>query len=278
MNLPQTVIVTVLVTIIVSGLLYFFRYYLIVHIGHYLIEKVLIRFPQSRNISGTWEAEFQKKDKSYTEIAKISQLFGKVWGTIRLYVAPERKYRMTGSIREGVLVASYEIVEPKEGLDRGSFTLRLSTDGLKLQGCGSWTDGEQSVPQGHDYIWMKSLYRGINGIRIKKSPIDGRGVFANEKYPPETEITYFYGYEVERVGQHSLAVEGRNIQGTGPLRFLNHCCNPNCYFKGRTLVAKRGVGVGEELTIDYLELETPGHMKRPFKCKCKCDNCRKTIS
>lgn len=125
---------------------------------------------------------------------------------------------------------------------------------------------------------MKPLYRGINGIRIKKSPIDGKGVFANKQYSPQAEITYFYGYEVERGGRHTLAVEGRNIQGTGPLRFLNHCCNPNCYFEGRMLVTKRGVGVGEELTIDYLELETPGHLRHPFKCKCKCANCHKRIT
>lgn len=275
--MAQTVIVTVFATIIVSFLLYFFRYFLIVHIGHYLIEKVLICFPQSRNISGTWEAGFQKGEETYTESAKISQLFGKVWGTIRLYKAPERAYRMTGSIREGVLVASYEIVEPKETLDRGSFTLRVSTDGLKLEGCGSWIDDEQTVPQGHDYIWMKPLYRGINGVRIKKSPINGKGVFANMQYPPQTEITYFDGFEVEHGSRHSLAIEGRNIQGTGSLRFLNHCCNPNCYFKGRMLVAKREITVGEELTIDYLELETPGHLRHPFKCKCKCENCRQNI-
>ena len=277
MNFVPTVIVTVISTIIVYGLLYFFRYFLIVRIGHSLIEKVLIRFPQSRNISGTWETEFRKDEEIYTEIAKVSQAFGKVWGTIKLYSAPPRKYRIRGSVREGVLVASYEIVEPKEILDRGSFTLRLSSDGQRLEGCGSWTDDETTFPRGHEYVWMKPLYRGLDGIRVKKSSIHGKGVFANRQYSLGSEIGYFCGDEVERDTRHSLTLEGRHIEGTGPLRFLNHSCDPNCYFKGRTLIAKREVRLGEELTTNYLELETAGHLRHPFRCNCKCSNCLKKI-
>ena len=63
------------------------------------------------------------------------------------------------------------------------------------------------------------------------------------------------------------------IEGTGPSRFLNHSCSPNCYFEGRTLVTKTVVGEGQELTINYLECETTGRLRHPFKCKCKCSNC-----
>lgn len=276
MDLVITVIVTVISTIMVSGLLYFFRYFLIVRIGHSLIEKVLICFPQSRNISGTWETEFRKDKQSYTEIARVSQAFGKVWGTINLYRAPPRKYRIMGSVREGVLVASYEIVEPKEMLDRGSFTLRISSDGQRMEGCGSWTDDETTTPQGHEYVWIKPSYRGLNGIRVKKSSIHGKGVFANQPYSSGSEIGHFCGYEVESSTRHSLMLEARHIEGTGPLRFLNHCCDPNCHFQGRTLVTKREVKAGEELTINYLELETPP-FRHPFKCNCKCRKCRKQI-
>lgn len=278
MSLASVVIVSILGTIVASGFSYLFRYFLIVSIGHWMIEKVLICFPRSRNISGTWETEFQKDEKSYTEIAKVSQLFGKVWGVIRLYGAPVRKYRIVGSMREGILVASYEIVEPKEALDRGSFTLRLSSDGQMLEGCGSWTDDETTIPQGHEYTWTKPLYRGINGIRIKKSPIHGKGVFANKPYPSQTEVAHFCGYAVDRGTRHSITLEGHVIEGTGPLRFLNHSCDPNCYFKGRTLVTEIAVSPGEELTINYLECETAGRLRHPFKCKCKCSNCLKKIS
>lgn len=273
MNFGLIVLVTFIATLLASGFLYFFRYFILVQIGHSLIEKVVIRFPQARNISGTWEAQFRKDKGSYTETARVSQLLGKVWGTIQLDKAPMRRYRIAGSIREGVLVASYEIMEPKEILDRGSFTLRLSSDGQSLHGCGSWTDDETIVPQGHEYIWTKPLYRGINGIRIKKSPIHGKGVSANKQYSPQAKVAHFDGYEVERGTRHSLTLEGRVIEGTGPLRFLNHSCNPNCYFEGRTLVIKTAVGQGEELTINYLECETAGRLRHPFKCKCKCSNC-----
>lgn len=278
MNFGLTVLVTFIATLLVSAFLYFFRYFVIVQIGHSLIEKVVVRLPYDRNISGTWEAQFRKDKESYTEIARISQLFGKVWGTIQLDKAPIRKYKIAGSMKEGVLVASYEIMEPKEILDRGSFTLRLSSDGQSLYGCGSWTDDETTIPQGHEYTWTKPSYRGINGIRIKKSPIHGKGVFANKPYSPQTEVAHFCGYEVERGTRHSITLEGRVIEGTGPLRFLNHSCNPNCYFTGRTLVTKIAVSPGEELTINYLECETAGRLRHPFKCKCKCGNCLKKIS
>lgn len=277
MNLWLTVFVTFIVTLLVSGFVYFFRYFIIVRIGHSLIEKVLICFPQARNISGTWEAQFRKDEESYTETARISQLFGNVWGTIQLDKAPMRKYRIAGRIREGVLVASYEIKEPKEIFDRGSFTLRLSSDGQSMLGCGSWTDDEITVPRGHEYKWVKPLFRGINGIRIKKSTIQGKGVFANKQYSPQTEVAHFDGYEIERGTRHSLTLDGRVIEGTGPLMFLNHSCNPNCYFEGGTLVTKIAVRSGEELTVNYLECEAAGQLRHSFKCKCKCSNCLRKI-
>jgi len=274
----SVVLITIISTLVASFIVYLFRYFIIVQIGHSLIEKVVILFPQVRNISGTWEAQFSKGKESYTETARVSQLFGKIWGTIQLGKAPNRKYKIAGSIREGVLVASYEIMEPKEILDRGSFTLRLSSDGQSMHGCGSWTDDETTVPQGHEYTWTKPLYRGINGIRNKKSTIHGKGVFANKQFPPQSEVAHFDGYEIERGTSYSLTLESRVIEGTGPLRFLNHSCNPNCYFKGRTLVTKIAVGPGQELTIHYLECETGGHLRHPFRCKCKCTNCLKKIS
>jgi len=274
----QIVLITVISTFVASFIVYLFRHFFIVRIGHSLIEKVVVRLPQSRNISGTWEAQFHKGEEYYTETARVSQLLGKVWGTIQLDKAPMRKYRIAGNMREGVLVASYEIREPKEILDRGSFTLRLSPDGQSMHGCGSWTDDETTVPQGHEYTWTKPLYRGIDGIRIRKSPIHGKGVFANKQYSPQAKVAHFDGYEVERGTRHSLTVEGRVIEGTGPLRLLNHSCSPNCYFEGRTLVTKTAVGQGEELTINYLECETAGRLRHPFKCKCKCSNCLHKIS
>jgi hypothetical protein len=48
------------------------------------------------------------------------------------------------------------------------------------------------------------------------------------------------------------------VQG-GPARYINHCCDPNCYTKTITvdsqkhicIYSKRPIAEGEELTYDY---------------------------
>lgn len=269
-------LVGVLATITATILLYLARYLIVVYAGRYLTEKVLIRFPRARNLSGTWETQFWKDDTSHTETVKVSQLFGKVWGIIQYKKDGQlRKYKMTGSIKEGVLSATYEIVSPTEPLDRGSFTLALSPDGTRLEGCYSWTDDDSQFPRGDKYVWMKPLYRGIDGIQIRRSRIHGKGVSANKQYQAGSDVAYFYGYEVDCDTRHSLTLEGCKIEPTGPLKYLNHSCDPNSCFQGRTLVTKRQVALGEELTINYLSTED--HISHGFDCRCGAEHCKRRI-
>ena len=150
------VLAGIVATVIVSVIIPIVRYFIFAAIGQYVFEKVSICFPRARNLSGTWETEFKKDDTSYKETAKVSQLFGKVWGTIEFNKAGQlRKYRMVGSFKEPILSATYEILSPKEPLDRGSFTLALSWDGMRLEGCYSWTDDESKEPKGAQYVWTK---------------------------------------------------------------------------------------------------------------------------
>ncbi len=48
--------------------------------------------------------------------------------------------------------------------------------------------------------------------------------------------------------------------------FTNHHCDPNTFFRGRTLVARRAITVGEELSFDYNSTEWD--MSEPFECWC----------
>ena len=125
--------------------------------GRYSIGKALVFLCKTRDISGTWRTQFQKGDKSENETAKLAQLCGTVWGTIE-YLKDEkelRKYKMKGNLKEGILTAMYEIVSPKQPLDRGSFTLHLSIDGKTMTGCYAWTDDKSTTPQGDDYVWTR---------------------------------------------------------------------------------------------------------------------------
>lgn len=271
-----SVFATLVATFVAFLLFYFFRDFILVHIGQFIIEKVLVFFPQPRNISGIWETKFYKNNSPCKEDAIVSQAFGKVWGIIKFQKgAEQRKYRMKGSIKEGIVVATYETIRPRTVLDRGSFTLQLLPNGYELEGCYSWTDDDSRSPRDDKYVWVKPFDRGINGVRVRKSNIHGRGVFANKVYPLHSDIAYFDGYEVDQDTRHSLTLAGHKIEPTGPLKFLNHSCDPNCYFKDRTLVAKREIHAGKELTINYLDTED--HLSRSFKCNCRFASCTRKI-
>lgn len=272
-----TVVTTLATTSIAYFIFYFFRDFILVHISQFIIEKVLAICPQPRNMSGIWETKFWKNGDSYKEDAIVSQAFGKVWGIIKFQKgAEQRKYRMRGSIREGIVVATYETISPRTVLDRGSFTLRLLPDGFNLEGYYSWTDDDSIVPKGNKYTWTKPSQRGLNGIQVRKSTIHGNGVFANKTYSSDSNIAYFDGYVVDHDTRHSLTFAGYKIEPTGPLKFLNHSCDPNCYFQDRTLFAKREINAGRELTINYQDTEVQG-LSRPFTCNCRCTNCKRKI-
>lgn len=95
-------------------------------------------------------------------------------------------------------------------------------------------------------------------IRVGRSPIHGRGVFAAERIRRGTRIGRFEGTPTDRDGTYVLWVLGdddefRGIRGTTPLRFLNHAADPNAEFREADLFALRGISPGEEITCHYGE-------------------------
>jgi hypothetical protein len=109
-------------------------------------------------------------------------------------------------------------------------------------------------------------------IVIKSSPIQGKGIFARSRLPRGRKIAYFEGYETDQDTRYSLLLDGRPIEPTGELKYLNHSCNPNAYFRDRWLVASRDIYIGEEITIDYFATENM--VSYPFICNCGAENCR----
>lgn len=62
-----------------------------------------------------------------------------------------------------------------------------------------------------------------------------------------------------------------------PVRFGNHSCNPNLWWEdGLTLVARRDINAGEELTNDYATSTALPDFR--MACRCGSDNCRRVIS
>lgn len=95
-------------------------------------------------------------------------------------------------------------------------------------------------------------------IRVRRSRIHGRGVFATSRIRRGSRIGRFEGTPTDRDGAYVLWVLGeddvfRGIRGTTPLRFLNHSSTPNAEFREDELYALRTIEPGEEITCHYGE-------------------------
>jgi hypothetical protein len=54
--------------------------------------------------------------------------------------------------------------------------------------------------------------------------------------------------------------------------YLNHCCEPTTYLKGRQVIALRNICAWEQITFDYCTTEYD--MAEPFNCQCGAKSCR----
>ncbi len=58
---------------------------------------------------------------------------------------------------------------------------------------------------------------------------------------------------------------GVHVEDTIGIR-MNHACRPSVRISGRDVVALRDLAVGDELTFDYRDTESP--VSHPFVCGC----------
>ena len=124
-------------------------------------------------------------------------------------------------------------------------------------------------------------------VRVGRSHIDGKGVFAAQPIKKGTRIIEYTGEKISRQEATERVAHGNvyvfffdihyDIDGNTPknrARYINHSCDPNCesdIIEGRIwIIALRDIRTGEELSYDYgLDLEGYGH--RP--CRCGAKNC-----
>lgn len=135
-------------------------------------------------------------------------------------------------------------------------------------------------------------------LRIRKSRIQGWGVYAAEAIPPRRKVIEYTGERLSprqafrRLRETCLNPRTRKLTmyrvsrywridgavgGSGAER-VNHCCDPNLkvrILRGRILFfSKRRIHPNEELTIDY------GLSPKTFvmRCRCGAKNCRGTVN
>ena len=125
-------------------------------------------------------------------------------------------------------------------------------------------------------------------VSVRRSPIDGFGVFAAEDIPPQKKIGEIRG-ETISVSEARRLAEGRErimivelsekkaidfSKSPDPMRFTNHSCKPNARLvirNGRVeFYAARAIAAGEEITVDYGETHHDGKLA----CRCGAPGCR----
>ena len=93
----------------------------------------------------------------------------------------------------------------------------------------------------------------FNKIEVRKSAIEGKGIFAKEYI---------------KKGETALLLADK------PWMYANHSCNPNCGIKDKMkLVAIKSIKKDEEITFDYATLK----LRIKMQCQCGSPNCRKML-
>jgi hypothetical protein len=126
-------------------------------------------------------------------------------------------------------------------------------------------------------------------IAVSASPLAGRGTFALAPIAAG-EIVFVWGGIVfteagvrggtAKPGTIAAVDEGVYLASPAdaadhPADFTNHSCDPNLWLAGAvTLVARRAISVGEEVTGDYAMWEAHESYVAAWRCHCASPLCR----
>ncbi len=124
----------------------------------------------------------------------------------------------------------------------------------------------------------------IKNIIIKRSKIEGKGVFAGRDFRKgKIVIKWNISYqlkpeEVKRLSEAEkryIACIGKKcILMQSPAKYVNHSCDANTHASNFCDVANRDIKKGEEITANYSETM---ENKEFMKCNCGSKNCREVI-
>ncbi len=116
---------------------------------------------------------------------------------------------------------------------------------------------------------------------VHSSDISGRGLFAKELIKAGEVIVAWHPKVLTREQAEGLSAEEKHylypegdtmLYMQPPERYMNHSCEPNTHVIGKSDVALRDIQPGEEITSDYMELETEN-----FQCNCGSKNCKSKV-
>lgn len=130
-------------------------------------------------------------------------------------------------------------------------------------------------------------------LEVRSSPIHGRGTFARTGIRGGEVVIVWGGTVMSeadlRAGrarkgsvtavEESIYLAGLAGEAPDADDFLNHACDPTVWMADAvTLVTRRRVAAGEELTADYALWEADEAWVARWECQCRHDDCRRTVS
>jgi hypothetical protein len=130
-------------------------------------------------------------------------------------------------------------------------------------------------------------------IEIRPSPVHGLGSFARTAIKAG-EVVTIWGGEIFTLADvaagktkpgsvaaisETLALASPAHGPDHPDQFLNHSCAPNVWMQDEvTLIARRAIRPGEELTADYVLWEWDEQRVLSWQCRCGAPMCRGIIT
>jgi len=116
-------------------------------------------------------------------------------------------------------------------------------------------------------------------FEIRDSPINSKGLFATGTIKKGEVVTVWHPKVMTKQEAAKLSADEQKhytypeddhiLWMQPPERYMNHSCEANTHVERRCDVATRDIAVGEEITSDYLDIET-----EDFVCNCGSVNCR----
>jgi len=134
-------------------------------------------------------------------------------------------------------------------------------------------------------------------VEVRVSPVAGRGLFARGPIEQGQPVVVWGGQvfttaeiQVGIVADRSTVPIGEGIYLGSPVGeydrdrndlgdLMNHSCDPTVWMRDEvTLVTRRPIEAGEELTANYVYWEDDEAFVTPFVCSCGASVCRHRIT
>lgn len=124
-------------------------------------------------------------------------------------------------------------------------------------------------------------------VKFSKSPLGGKGMFAISDINIGEKVISWGGIYTDKSTALKAKKQGKLVmqvdvnlysvedRGEDDSYFINHSCDSNLWMKdARTLIARKDIESGEELTADYALWEADESFIPSWSCACKSPLCR----